>query len=840
MVSYEWLTFKELRQMQNSKKPFNSPLFVENTIYGLYFVDSADQDVLLKTTDEGVTVSTVDLSALTHAYKIQALWHDRANNKIYGGASDNQSVNGVAFYIDLASSDAETEMSVFGGFGVDIWDVFKANGSFYAIVDHVATGIEDMSAGGAVITNLGKNVSNASFAVVIEPDAYFLVEDGGNTEMIFFDESVPSVTSMDTLVGYTIPTDRNLAGLAYDGNNIIYFILTKTADGKEYLCTYNINTTTITDTGLEYNVSLMLDRNTLGTSGSPWEFEKAFHLTSPYVYQINRGIDYLLKIQDIELTGGETIVAISDKYLITSNSDLYRLTESIAELHTARASYQTHRTPKGIFSHASEFSTDQLIEIFQYIDPDYTLVFRGKMGTPRYDQRRAIWNYSINNMGFDDLKEKVSYVASAEGIDEVVIALFGQLTNPYLYVDATSVPNIATNMTYTFDDEPLGDALYVCAILGNAFPFFEPNGYSYFRAYGAADPTGWYYGSAGFNDEVVGTSGTDIDWVDSATLHDGAVEIIAEWQNHKNVLRLQDDATPGEDPFIVHNITQAMLGTVEFWVGTNDVTETWSFNLREGGSNRIAISIQASKIQYTDSGAAQQDILDPAVNNTLYHIKVVWRADNTFDLYLNEVLNVDNQAMTANQGSGINNHELQGFGDSTDYLYLDAWGIIADSKYEEGYNLYDMYSNVIGNMGNPKVNKHQAQFNDFSNVRGGWDETTSKPFAPSDPLIAEHIQQYGKKLWRGRKIFSGAITQASLDAIVAGLKAWQGMVSNPIDASFKIKQYYYPVGYQVGVKFGLNNLIPDITSMIIVGNLTNFKRPNLIDLAVSTNITRRR
>ena len=46
---------------------------------------------MVMSTDKGITVSVVDLSALTHDYDIQAMWHDRANNKIYFGACDNPS-----------------------------------------------------------------------------------------------------------------------------------------------------------------------------------------------------------------------------------------------------------------------------------------------------------------------------------------------------------------------------------------------------------------------------------------------------------------------------------------------------------------------------------------------------------------------------------------------------------------------------------------------------------------------------------------------------------------------------------------------------------------------------
>jgi len=52
-----------------------------------------------------------------------------------------------------------------------------------------------------------------------------------------------------------------------------------------------------------------------------------------------------------------------------------------------------------------------------------------------------------------------------------------------------------------------------------------------------------------FRDEV-GDTGTDIGFVDAATLYNGACEIISSWQSHRAVLRLTDDVTAGEDPNI--------------------------------------------------------------------------------------------------------------------------------------------------------------------------------------------------------------------------------------------------------------------------------------------------
>jgi len=196
-----------------------------------------------------------------------------------------------------------------------------------------------------------------------------------------------------------------------------------------------------------------------------------------------------------------------------------------------------------------------------------------------------------------------------------------------------------------------------------------------------------YKGTYNFEDESVGTSGTDIEFVDTAVLYDGACEIVSDWQSHKKVLRLTDDVTPGENPYILHNITQATSGTHEFWIGTNDVTEYWEIFFYESGHDYIIrLRITASNLYYRDNVDAWQEI-QAVANDTLYRIKAIWRADNTFDLWVDEILKVDNQATNHNQVSGINNFRIRTYGDSTDYIYLDAYGEGEDANYDVGDNL---------------------------------------------------------------------------------------------------------------------------------------------------------
>ncbi|KKN90800.1 hypothetical protein LCGC14_0223830 [marine sediment metagenome] len=205
---------------------------------------------------------------------------------------------------------------------------------------------------------------------------------------------------------------------------------------------------------------------------------------------------------------------------------------------------------------------------------------------------------------------------------------------------------------------------------------------------------GIFWATYNFKDVPVGTEGTDIPFIDAATLYDGECIIVDEWQGHKKVLRLQDDATGGEDPTIYHSITQATSGTHEFWIGTNDVTKYWEFYTFEGGVGYInRLRITASSMDYYN-GAAWVALIVVS-NNILYHVQLVWRADNTQDIYVNDVLEANNVSTDDNMVSGVNRIHIKCFGDSTDYFYLDAYG----EKEDPNYTVGDNYTPLINSAG---------------------------------------------------------------------------------------------------------------------------------------------
>lgn len=687
--------------------------------------------------------------------------------------------------------------------------------------------------------------------VVVGATYYGVIDDDpdGNDIRVYTYSAGAIWADRDTQSDYSFPDDDQ-AGIAYDGDDTLYFIANKDGDSKDYLLSFDITSNEIT-VREEFNVALMLDRFCAGTSNSPWEFEKGFHMTSPYIFQIPSRAQlqmsfYLHKLQDLGLTGGATIKAITDKYLIDSNKNVYEYQDNIDDLIKAMATYQIYSYPKGSFAHSEALSSDQLIEIFQNNSGTYTLVFRGKAGVAKYAIRKnqTIYTFSPKNLGWDDLEQKISYSASATGGDECVLALLGQLSTPYLYADATSVPNITTTITYEFDDVKLKDALYICCVLLNGYWWFEPNGYFHFSTWAARPNSQWYRGSAGLNYEAVGTEGTDIDWVDSATLLNSCTcTIEAELDNHKNILKLTHDGD-ADDPSIYHTITATATGTFEWWWASSDITNDQRVQLLSNTTVGPSIRLRNSKYYYNDLVGADVEIIGAVPTNNIFdHFKLIWDCTtDTFDLYINGVLRVNGGEFRFVLTS-VNKIYCSPTTNAAFSQYIDAPGLVgeADSRgysYLEGDNLLEILRQDTKDIGPPTAEITNIIYNTWD-IRGGWNSAANAPFSKLQ-TDDDHIRQYGPLLWTGKDTFVGARTQAALNSIASGLEAWQGMQDNPVNARLKVMtKYYYPVGYCVSFQYSGRTEFATETDTLKSKNKTDFKRPGLVELILTTNIVKK-
>jgi len=343
--------YEYLRTMENSKKPENSHLCIENDTYGIYFVDSADQTIIRKTIDEGVTVSEVHNDSLT----IISMWHDRANNFIYffavltsygGGGSnyvkkiDLTDSDAISTVITITNDNVGDEKTHYMGRDVII-DGGTVKGLVTAyhewidpdpephIVSEYLIEIYNTTAGGTREgTHTALALDNIGFGVEdVSGNWYWSGKRSIANSVLIKWTGGNNFSSTGDVAGYELETtNKSLWGIAYDGSNLLFFVFKKTSDSKYYLMTYSISGDSTTASDYEYNVSLMLDRNSDSSGTAPFNSERGFHLTDYYVYQILRNRGGVWKIADLnhaDTPPTDVIIAITDKYLIINDAKLY-------------------------------------------------------------------------------------------------------------------------------------------------------------------------------------------------------------------------------------------------------------------------------------------------------------------------------------------------------------------------------------------------------------------------------------------------------------------------------------------------------------------------------------
>ncbi|MEA3248449.1 MAG: hypothetical protein U9Q73_01960 [Nanoarchaeota archaeon] len=209
-----------------------------------------------------------------------------------------------------------------------------------------------------------------------------------------------------------------------------------------------------------------------------------------------------------------------------------------------------------------------------------------------------------------------------------------------------------------------------------------------YSTFNVSEVEGLYNATYSFTGET-GETGTDIDFIDSETSYDGGSEVIAELDGHSEVLQHTDDATAGEDPDWSHNFdTNHNRGITEYWWRAENLANnpyptihwyedaTMCFRIRLTNANKIG----------TVNPPAGWDDFATFNNDQWYHIKVEWYSDNTFDIWLDNVLEVDGYSMESNQVTGINKIRYGTWGDTTESQWFDAWGENWDENYDIGGN----------------------------------------------------------------------------------------------------------------------------------------------------------
>ena len=319
-------------EITSSIKPRYMHLLIETNSAGtLYTVDINNHNIVAKTTDKGANWTTVETRTAGHA--IISAWHDRANEVIYFVERDATSDGIVCFQLDYGSSDTITEFgSIPTGGGGEIFnpmDLFMISTNLYVSISH------DDGGGNKTLeiykwvdpnwvldaTWVGARTSQAAgYVAVIGSLAYMIGFDytgfNGDIHVLVYSDAGNSLTSLEQV---TNNDDKQLANtqyraLPYDGNDVLYWILWDKGESKYYLYYYSITNDTATQLG-EYNVCLMLDRNTNGVQ------EKAFHATEYKIYQIQEN---KVQLNLISTPSTDAVFfSITDTFLMNNDGDMF-------------------------------------------------------------------------------------------------------------------------------------------------------------------------------------------------------------------------------------------------------------------------------------------------------------------------------------------------------------------------------------------------------------------------------------------------------------------------------------------------------------------------------------
>jgi len=573
--------------------PANNHLIVETPL-AIYYVSTDNRLQLWK-----YTIAThTDALITTRSVFIQAIWYDRTNGVLWCGDGSDLCGGFLFSWKVTIATDTVTPISTFSDLprAYSVGDLFIIGANTYMICG-IGTGaiyVFDVDTDPFVQKDLdATGYVYISFGVVIGTDFYCF---GDNTftstiGIIKYESATSTIIPLDSIVGYSMTSTKALRGLAYDGNDTIYFILNKDADSKNYLCTYSIVGDVITDTGIEYNVSLMLDRNSLTTNPICFNTEKAFDVSidanyCAKVYQISKGRSHLNAISQLQLGVGDSIVAVTDTYLIVNNSGT--------------------------------------IELWQYVD------FISYIGSQSY------------------------ILARQKGYWEC-----------HLWVKETGA----------LGDFLIFDGMWV-TILGNLT-----------RSENATDV--YYYNSPDPLMELAdGTSGTDIPWVDTATLPGACLCYVGSINNHNKVIVLTHDGG-ASDPIIIHNLPAAVATlTYEWWWGSSDVSKNHELVFRNAtNQNCVWLRINSSKYYYYDLTVLTEIVGVTPTNNILAQFKIVIDCStDKFDLYINGTLRV-NQGDFNIVATSISNIIVTDASNNAYSQYISAPSNVADANYYEGQNL---------------------------------------------------------------------------------------------------------------------------------------------------------
>ena len=351
--------------------------------------------------------------------------------------------------------------------------------------------------------------------------------------------------------------------------------------------------------------------------------------------------------------------------------------------------------------------------------------------------------------------------------------------------------------------------------------------------------SGYYPATYSFENELEGSSGTAIDYVDSgSTSSNCEVKIYNEFQGHKKVLRIHD-GNPSGNAAAQNNFASTLTtGSVEWWWSTPvSGSNTMAYHFHEGLLGTHAGIVLMQDDNFIDM---EDNIVQSYVANQWYHHKVVFNTiSDTYDWYIDRILRVDDGNFL-NPVTNIGSTNIKGGWDSTGSCYLDAIGHSCDMDYDIGANMNEglllSYDNtipldwvgyslddqtnktILGNtsitMSNPGLHNIQLFANDTSGIMY---ESELRYFTvdisePTVSVITPLVDQYfgvnapsfsvdiqGFNLDKRWYSLDNGITNISFMSVTGGISQseWNKFAHEPVQIRFYANNSSNQIGFDV-------------------------------------------
>ena len=313
-----------------------------------------DGDEIQSSDDKGLTW-TVEVSGTNGALLAVSSWHDRANKLLYTIETDAAN-DAETYVVDYSTWSNITITKHNGDLGTVLSnyheaDIFLRDGNLEAVVCNNAQ--IDARRYGDPWVSIDTNADNVQFissVVVVGTIAYFYGDIPGADTVGMYSFDGATVDTLDTIAATSYSALTAGRNLAYDGDNLIYFIAIDDGTGDRYLYSYNITGDAITKHGVSTFV-LMRDRDTaIGVKEKGWDWS----VNNFDVYQLHDVIKFQLhKIAIPPITAGYKIHTVTDNFLwaIKTNgavtSEIWELEDKIKKLITVDIVHEIMEPPGG-------------------------------------------------------------------------------------------------------------------------------------------------------------------------------------------------------------------------------------------------------------------------------------------------------------------------------------------------------------------------------------------------------------------------------------------------------------------------------------------------------------